>query len=54
MSATINGQDVGDTSSGNPVRLDPGESVDVAVELTNHGPRPSVSEASNLPGAWSG
>jgi hypothetical protein len=37
MTATINGQDVGAASAGNPVRLHPGESVTIAVELTNHG-----------------
>jgi hypothetical protein len=37
MTATINGQDVGAASGGNPVRLHPGESVTIAIELTNHG-----------------
>lgn len=36
MSAKINGQDVGATNTSHPLRLDPGKSVDVAIELTNH------------------
>jgi hypothetical protein len=37
MTATIDGQNVGAASAGNPVRLQPGESATIAVELTNHG-----------------
>lgn len=37
LSATVNGQDVGAASRSDPLRLDPGESVEVAVELTNNG-----------------
>jgi len=40
MSAIINGQDVSATSASNPVRLEPGESADIAVELTNRGTEP--------------
>jgi hypothetical protein len=40
MSATVNGQDVGATSAGNPLRLEPGESADIAVALTNHRTEP--------------
>lgn len=35
MSATINGHDVGAASSGDPLRLEPGQSVEVVLELTN-------------------
>jgi hypothetical protein len=37
MTATVNGQDVGRASGGNPLRLRPGESATIAIELTNHG-----------------
>ncbi|WP_102146044.1 hypothetical protein [Mycobacterium hubeiense] len=37
MSATVNGQDVGAASAADPLRLQPGESVEVAVEVANNG-----------------
>lgn len=37
VSATMNGQDLGTTTSGNPLWLTPNESVDVVVDLTNTG-----------------
>ncbi|HEX9831467.1 MAG TPA: hypothetical protein VGA66_00015 [Mycobacterium sp.] len=37
MSATIDGHDVGAASSGDPLRLEPGQSVEVVLELTNRG-----------------
>lgn len=37
MSATVNGTDVGAASRGEPLLLVPGESVEVVVEVTNHG-----------------
>jgi hypothetical protein len=37
VSATVDGRDVAAASATDPLRLDPGESVEVAVELTNHG-----------------
>lgn len=36
MSATVNGQDVGAASSDDPLRLEPGQSVEVVLELANH------------------
>jgi hypothetical protein len=37
MSATVNGKDVGAASAGDPLRLVPGESVEVLIHLTNRG-----------------
>lgn len=37
LSATLNGQDVGAASTAEPLRLEPGQSVEVALEITNHG-----------------
>jgi hypothetical protein len=37
MTATINGQDVGAASAGSPLRLEPGATATIAIELTNHG-----------------
>ena len=38
--ATINEHDVAAAATGEPLRLYPGESVDVVVDLVNHGDRP--------------
>jgi hypothetical protein len=40
VSATIDGHAVANAGSGNPIRLSPGKSADVVVELTNHGTEP--------------
>jgi hypothetical protein len=37
MAASVNGQDVGAATPSEPLRLDPGHAVDVAVVITNHG-----------------
>lgn len=39
-SATVDGQDVAAANEGLPLRLNPNHSVDVAVEITNHGTQP--------------
>lgn len=36
-SAIVNGQDAAAASAGHPVRFQPGEPLDVAIEVTNHG-----------------
>jgi len=37
VSATVNGQDASAASASQPLRLQPGEPVDIAIEVTNHG-----------------
>ncbi|WP_378738573.1 hypothetical protein [Nocardia brasiliensis] len=36
MSANIDGRDIADTSVGDPLRLEPGSTIQVAIELTNN------------------
>jgi hypothetical protein len=40
MSATVNGHDVAGAGASEPLRLEPGQSVEVAIELTNQGTEP--------------
>jgi hypothetical protein len=40
MTATVNGHDVGSASGSKPLRLQPGQSATIAVELTNHTGQP--------------
>jgi hypothetical protein len=50
VTATANGQDVASADSGNPLRLEPGTPVDIAVVVTNRGSTPVVVQDIELGG----